>query len=158
MKKFFLAASLLTATFAFVACGGDEAKEATQKNDAQNQQIDSLKNIIAEQELAIVERDSLFAVINEVDNAFTQLESEYVALQQVNRKNPEASPRRLTDRVTGLQQAMAANKAKIQQLNGRITKLNNQNKDLQAYITRLEERCNEQEVQIKELVTELENS
>ena len=156
MKKIFLAASLLTAMFAFVACGGDNEEE--QQNNVQNKQIDSLKSVIAEQELAIAERDSLMVMLNEVDSTFAQLESEYVALQKVNHKNPEANTRRLTDRVNSLRDAMASNKAKIKQLNGRISNLDNQNKDLQAYITRLEERSAAQEAQIAELITELENN
>ena len=149
MKKIFLAASLLTAMFAFVACGGDNEEE--QQNNVQNKQIDSLKSVIAEQELAIAERDSLMVMLNEVDSTFAQLESEYVALQKVNHKNPEANTRRLTDRVNSLRDA-------IKQLNGRISNLDNQNKDLQAYITRLEERSAAQEAQIAELITELENN
>ena len=53
---------------------------------------------------------------------------------------------------------MAANKEKIAQLNSRIGSLGKKNTDLQAYITRLEERSAEQEKQISELLTELENN
>ncbi len=156
MKKIFLAVSLLAATFTFAACGGDNGNEGT--DNPQQRQIDSLNNIIAEQALAIDERDSLMSMLNEVDSTFAQLESEYVALQKIDRRNPEANRRRITDRMAALQETMASNKEKIRQLNGRINALNSQNADLQAYITRLEERSAAQEAQIAELLTELENS
>ena len=53
---------------------------------------------------------------------------------------------------------MADNKAKIAQLNSRVSSLNKKNNDLQAYITKLEERSAAQEAQIAELLTELENN
>ena len=156
MKKILFAASLLTTTFAFVACGGENSTDG--KDNPQQRQIDSLNNIIAEQACAIDERDSLMAMLNEVDSTFAQLESEYSALQKMDRKNPEANRRRITDRMAALQETMASNKEKIRQLNGRINALNNQNNDLQAYIARLEERSAAQEAQIAELLTELENN
>lgn len=156
MKKILFAASLLATTFAFVACGGENSTDG--KDNPQQRQIDSLNNIIAEQACAIDERDSLMAMLNEVDSTFAQLESEYAALQKMDRKNPEANRRRITDRMAALQETMASNKEKIRQLNGRINALNNQNNDLQAYIARLEERSAAQEAQIAELLTELENN
>lgn len=156
MKKILFAASLLATTFAFVACGGENSTDG--KDNPQQRQIDSLNNIIAEQACAIDERDSLMAMLNEVDSTFAQLESEYSALQKMDRKNPEANRRRITDRMAALQETMASNKEKIRQLNGRINALNNQNNDLQAYIARLEERSAAQEAQIAELLTELENN
>lgn len=156
MKKILFAASLLTTTFAFVACGSDATNDGI--DSPQQRQIDSLYGVIAEQSYAIDERDSLMAMLNEVDSTFAQLESEYTALQKMDRKNPEANRRRITDRMAALQETMASNKEKIRQLNGRIKTLNNQNNDLQAYIARLEERSAAQEAQIAELLTELENS
>ena len=156
MKKILFAASLLATTFAFVACGGENSTDG--KDNPQQRQIDSLNNIIAEQACAIDERDSLMAMLNEVDSTFAQLESEYAALQKMDRKNPEANRRRITDRMAALQETMASNKEKIRQLNGRINALNNQNNDLQAYIARLEERSAAQEAQIAELLTELEKN
>jgi uncharacterized coiled-coil protein SlyX len=151
MKKIFLTVSILVATFAFVACGGDGKSEA-------QKQIDSMRDIIAQQNIGLAERDSLMAMLNEVDSTFAQLEAEYAVMQEMSRKNPEANRRTITDRMAALQETMAANKEKIRQLSGRIKTLNGKNADLQAYITRLEERSAAQEAQIAELLTELENS
>ena len=151
MKKILLTVSVLFATVAFVACDGKAKEEAQQR-------IDSLNNIIAVQNVGIAERDSLMAMLNEVDSTFAQLEAEYSVMQEMSRKNPEANRRTITDRMTALQETMASNKEKIRQLNGRINSLNSKNSDLQAYITRLEERSAAQEAQIAELLTELENN
>jgi septal ring factor EnvC (AmiA/AmiB activator) len=151
MKKIFLTVSILVATFAFVACNGDAKSEA-------QKQIDSMRDIIAQQNIGLAERDSLMAMLNEVDSTFAQLEAEYAVMQEMSRKNPEANRRTITDRMAALQETMAANKEKIRQLNGRIKALNGKNNDLQAYITRLEERSAAQEAQIAELLTELENN
>jgi uncharacterized coiled-coil protein SlyX len=97
-------------------------------------------------------------MLNEIDSTFAQLEAEYAVMQEMSRKNPEANRRTITDRMAALQETMAANKEKIRQLNGRIKSLNGKNSDLQAYITRLEERSAAQEAQIAELLTELENN
>ena len=151
MKKILLAVSMLFVSVSFVACGGDGRSE-------EQKQIDSMRVIIEQQNIGLAERDSLMAMLNEVDSTFAQLEAEYAVMQEMSRKNPEANRRTITDRMAALQETMAANKEKIRQLSGRINSLNGKNADLQAYITRLEERSAAQEVQIAELLTELENN
>lgn len=64
----------------------------------------------------------------------------------------------ISDQMSSIESMMAANKEKIAQLNSRVSQLSRKNSDLQAYITRLEERSAAQEAQIAELLTELENN
>lgn len=151
MKKIFLAASLMATTFSFVACGNDS-----------DSTVDSLKKanaaLVTERNNVVAERDSVYAMLNAVDSTFNELESEYAAaMQEMNSKNPEVKQRKLSDRIAALQETLASNKEKIKQLNGRINNLSSKNKDLQAYIVRLEERSAAQEAQIVELTSQLEH-
>jgi uncharacterized coiled-coil protein SlyX len=151
MKKIFLAASLMATTFSFVACGNDS-----------DSTVDSLKKanaaLVTERNNVVAERDSVYAMLNAVDSTFDELESEYAAaMQEMNSKNPEVKQRKLSDRIAALQETLASNKEKIKQLNGRINNLSSKNKDLQAYIVRLEERSAAQEAQIVELTSQLEH-
>ena len=151
MKKIFLAAGLMATTFSFVACGNDS-----------DSTVDSLKKanaaLVTERNNVVAERDSVYAMLNAVDSTFNELESEYAAaMQEMNSKNPEVKQRKLSDRIAALQETLASNKEKIKQLNGRINNLSSKNKDLQAYIVRLEERSAAQEAQIVELTSQLEH-
>ena len=152
MKKILLAVSLLAVSFSFVACGGDKESDESQKT------IDSLKRENAVKDGLIAENDSLMSMLIEIDNSFAQLESEYVDLLKMDRKNPEASRQTIAERMAALQEAMAYNKEKINQLNGRIGTLNKQKKDLQDYVANLESRVILQEARIDSLRNELKIS
>ena len=89
------------------------------------------------------------------------INSKYSNVQEMRRNNTEGSydhKKEITDQMSAIESMMSANKQKIAQLNSRVSKLNSKNADLQAYITRLEERSAQQEAQIAELLTELENN
>ena len=79
----------------------------------------------------------------------------------MRRNNTEGTynhKKEIADQMSSIESIMADNKQKIAQLNSRVSSLGKKNADLQAYITKLEERSAAQETQIAELLTELENN
>jgi uncharacterized coiled-coil protein SlyX len=89
------------------------------------------------------------------------INSKYSNVQQMRRNDTEGSydhKKEISDQMSSIESIMAANKKKIAQLNTKVNELGRSNTDLQAYITRLEERSAAQEAQIAELLTELENN
>ncbi|MGX8713547.1 MAG: hypothetical protein ACSW8I_07690 [bacterium] len=151
MKKTVLVMGLLVAVVSMVACNKKELEQSKKS-------IDSLQAIVDSRDSEI---DGLFAMLNEIEDNLSMINSKYSNVQELRRNNTEGNydhKQEITDQMSSIESMMAANKAKIAQLNNRISSLSGQNDDLQAYITRLEERSAAQEAQIADLLTELENS
>lgn len=151
MKKIFLAFGLLAATMTIVACNQKEL-------DSSHKTIDSLQSIVDAKDSEI---DGLFSMLNEIEDNLSMINSKYSNVQQMRRNTTEGNydhKKEITDQMSSIESMMAANKQKIAQLNTRVSELGRKNSDLQAYITRLEERSAAQEAQIAELLTELENN
>ena len=151
MKKVFLAIGLFAATMTIVACNQKEL-------DASKKTIDSLQGIVDAKDSEI---DGLFSMLNEIEDNLSMINSKYSSVQQMRRNNVEGSydhKKEITDQMNSIESMMAANKKKLAQLSSRVSELGHNNTDLQAYITRLEERSAAQEAQIAELLTELENN
>lgn len=151
MKKVFLAIGLFAATMTIVACNQKEL-------DASKKTIDSLQGIVDAKDSEI---DGLFSMLNEIEDNLSMINSKYSSVQQMRRNNVEGSydhKKEITDQMNSIESMMAANKKKLAQLSNRVSELGHNNTDLQAYITRLEERSAAQEAQIAELLTELENN
>ena len=151
MKKIFLALGLMMFTVAFTACNQKEL-------DAQKATIDSLQGVVDGKDAEI---DDLFQMLNEIEGNLSMINSKYSSVQEMRRNNTEGTynhKKEIADQMSSIEGIMADNKAKIAQLNSRVSSLNKKNSDLQAYITKLEERSAAQEQQIAELLTELENN
>ncbi len=151
MKKIFLALGLMMFTVAFTACNQKEL-------DAQKATIDSLQGVVDSKDAEI---DDLFQMLNEIEGNLSMINSKYSSVQEMRRNNTEGTynhKKEIADQMSSIESIMADNKAKIAQLNSRVSSLNKKNADLQAYITKLEERSAAQEQQIAELLTELENN
>ena len=151
MKKIFLAVGLFAAMVSIVACNQKEL-------DSSRKAIDSLQGVVDAKDSEI---DGLFAMLNEIEDNLSMINSKYSNVQQMRRNSTEGSydhKKEISDQVSSIESMMAANKKKIAQLNSRVSELGRKNSDLQAYITRLEERSAAQEAQIAELLTELENN
>ena len=153
MKKIFLSLALLATTLSFVACNSSDAT------------IDSLQNVINAKDTEIQSKDadidSLFTMLNEIEDNLSMINSKYSNVQEMRRNNTEGSydrKKEIREQMSSIESMMADNKAKIAKLNNRVSTLGRKNTDLQAYITRLEERSAAQEAQIAELLTELENN
>jgi DNA repair exonuclease SbcCD ATPase subunit len=151
MKKIFLALGLMMFTVAFTACNQKEL-------DAQKATIDSLQGVVDGKDAEI---DDLFQMLNEIEGNLSMINSKYSSVQEMRRNNTEGTynhKKEIADQMSSIESIMADNKAKIAQLNSRVSSLSKKNNDLQAYITKLEERSAAQEQQIAELLTELENN
>lgn len=151
MKKILLALGLMTFMVALTACHQKEL-------EMQKATIDSLQGVVDTKDAEI---DDLFQMLNEIEGNLSMINSKYSSVQEMRRNNTEGNynhKQQIADQMSSIESLMADNKAKIAQLNSRVSSLNKKNADLQAYITRLEERSAAQEAQIAELLTELENN
>ena len=151
MKKILLAFGLMTFMVAFTACHQKEL-------EMQKATIDSLQEVVNAKDTEI---DDLFQMLNEIEGNLSMINSKYSSVQEMRRNDTEGNynhKQQIADQMSSIENLMADNKAKIAQLNSRVSSLNKKNADLQAYITRLEERSAAQEAQIAELLTELENN
>ena len=151
MKKIVLALSLMMVAVAFTACNQKEL-------DSQKATIDSLQGIVDAKDAEI---DDLFQMLNEIEGNLSMINSKYSSVQEMRRNNTEGTynhKKEIADQMSSIESIMADNKQKIAQLNSRVSSLGKKNADLQAYITKLEERSAAQETQIAELLTELENN
>ena len=151
MKKTLLALGLIAATASFVGCNQKELEQSKVT-------IDSLYGVINAKDGEI---DGLFSMLNEIEDNLSAINSKYSNVQQLRRNSTEGNydrKKEISEQMSSIESMMAANKEKIAQLNSRIGSLGKKNTDLQAYITRLEERSAEQEKQISDLLTELENN
>ena len=141
----------MTLTFAFTACNQKEL-------DAQKSTIDSLQGVVDSKDAEI---DDLFQMLNEIEGNLSMINSKYSSVQEMRRNNTEGSynhKKEIADQMSSIETILADNKAKIAQLNSRVSSLNKKNNELMSYITKLEERSAAQESQIAELLTELENN
>ena len=151
MKKILLALGLTAIVGGFTACNQKEI-------DAQKVTIDSLQAIVDTKDGEI---NDLFDMLNEIEDNLSAIGSKYSNVQQMRSSSLEGSTNRKTqiaDEMKSIENLMADNKQKIANLNAKVSSLSKKNADLQAYITRLEERSAAQEAQINELLTELENN
>lgn len=151
MKKILLALGLMTVVAGFSACNQKEL-------ESQKATIDSLNGVVESKDAEI---DDLFQMLNEIEGNLSMINSKYSSVQEMRRNNTEGNynhKQQIADQMNSIESLMADNKAKIAQLNSRVSSLNKKNTDLQAYITKLEERSAAQEAQIAELLTELENN
>lgn len=151
MKKILLALGLITMVGAFTACNQKEL-------ESQKATIDSLQGVVDSKDAEI---DDLFQMLNEIEGNLSMVSSKYSSVQEMRRNNTEGTynhKQQIADQMSTIENILADNKAKIAQLNSRVGSLGKKNAELQAYITKLEERSAAQEAQIAELLTELENN
>ena len=151
MKKILLALSLALVSVAFTACNQKEL-------DNSKATIDSLQGVVDAKDNEINE---LFDMLNDIEENLSAINAKYTSVQEMRRNNTEGSfnhKNEIASQMKSIESMVADNKQKIANLNAKVRSLSKQNTDLQAYITRLEERSQAQENQIAELLTELENN
>ena len=151
MKKTILALGLMTMSVVFSGCHQKEL-------DSRQMRIDSLQRIVDTKDMEI---DSLFTILNEIEDNLSMINSKYSTVQEMRRRTTEGSfnqKKEIAAQLSSIETMMADNKKKIAKLNERVNNLTGKNTDLEAYITRLEERAAQQEQQIANLMNELQNS
>ena len=151
MRKVVLTISLAVMALTVASCNQKEL-------DARQSKIDSLQSIVDSKDAEI---DGLFGMLNEIEDNLSMINSKYTSVQEMRRNTTEGTvnqKQQIAAQMTSIESMMADNKKKIAQLNSRINGLNKKNADLEAYITRLEERAQAQEQEINNLLVELENA
>jgi len=151
MKKIFLTLGLVLVTMNFTSCNQKEL-------DSRQYTIDSLQSIVDNKDAEI---DSLFVMLNEIEDNLSMINSKYSTVQEMRRNNVEGNvnqKKQIAEQMSAIETMMADNKKKIAQLNQRMGTLDKKAAEMEAFITRLEERAAQQEQQIAALTAELENS
>ena len=146
-----MAVGLMTLSVVF---GGCHQKEL----ETRQLRIDSLQRIVDTKDMEI---DSLFTMLNEIEDNLSMINSKYSTVQEMRRRTTEGNfnqKKEIAAQLSAIESMMADNKQKIAKLNERVNNLTGKNTDLEGYITRLEERAAQQEQQIANLMAELQNS
>ena len=137
---------------AFVACnqGLDEERAKSQKT------IDSLQAIVDGQEEEV---SSLFEVLNEIEDNLATVTSKFGNVEQLKRAQVEGRSDvklQINEQIAQISEMMTANQEKLNQLNGKVQASHKENVKLQEFVEKLQTRINEQETEIQNLLTELE--
>ena len=153
MKKVVTVLALALVAMAFAACNmnQEELYAAIKKND-------SLSMIIQNKNS---ELDSLFSTLNEIEENLMAVNSRYNAVQELRRANIEGQPNvksQITAQIKDIENLMAANRQKIASLQAKINTDSKESTRLQELVSHQEERIAQQESQIAQLLTELENN
>ena len=149
MKKTFLTLALALVALLFASCNQNELNELRQQNADLQEQV-ACKD---------AEIDSVFAALNSIEENLAQVSAQYGAVQEMRRDGEGNTNIRgkITEQISSIESLLADNKAKLANLNSRISSTSRKNKELQEFVTRLETRISEQESQIAALNEELEN-
>ena len=149
MKKTFLTLALALVALLFASCNQNELNELRQQNADLQEQVASKD----------AEIDSVFAALNSIEENLAQVSAQYGAVQEMRRDGEGNTNIRgkITEQISSIEPLLADNKAKLANLNSRISSTSRKNKELQEFVTRLETRISEQESQIAALNEELEN-
>ena len=138
MKRILLVSSIALAAFFCASCNNHQAEL-----DAAIKQNDSLSLIIQNKDS---ELDSLFSTLNQIEENLAAVEG------QPSVKNQIAA------QIKEIESLMAANKQKIANLQSKISADNKESTRLQELVSSQEKRIADQESQIAQLLTELENN
>jgi len=149
MKRSILTITVALVALLFTACNQNEMNELRQQNEALQQQVANKD----------AEIDSVFAALNDIEDNLAQVSAQYGVVQELRRDGEGNTNIRgkITEQISSIESLLADNKAKLANLNNRLGATNKKNKELQAFVAKLEERIAEQESQIAALNEELQN-
>lgn len=105
-----------------------------------------------------VEMESLFQELNEVDAALTEITTTYSGVSKAANATEEISQDRkanITSKIAEIKDILEHNKRRVASVSSRLKKTDNQNIQLQSFVSNLESRIKEQEEQIQSLNKEL---
>ncbi|MBP5759127.1 MAG: hypothetical protein J6W45_06960, partial [Bacteroidales bacterium] len=152
MKKTIILAGLLSCVaLVFTSCNsGEEEKLKAQKT------IDSLQAIVDNKNDEV---DALFEVLNEIEDNLASVSSKFGQVEELQRGQVEGRndvKLKINDQIQQISQMMTENKEKIAKLNQQIQSSHKENAKLQEFVEKLKTRIAEQETQIQDLVSQLE--
>ena len=105
------------------------------------------------------EVEMLFQQLNEIEESLSIVTSKYADVSKIKDKTGEVSVdtrTKITSQIQDINDLLAEQKQKINNLNAQLRKQKNSNKELTAFIEKLQTRISEQEEEIQLLTTELQ--
>lgn len=149
-KTYLLIASFLM--IAFTACNGKAEKERL----AEQALKDSIESALATRNAEV---EMLFQQLNEIEESLSVVTSKYADVSKIKDKTGEVNVdtrTKITSQIQDINDLLAENKQKINNLTAQLRNQKNENKELNAFIEKLQTRISEQEEEIQLLTTELQ--
>ncbi len=151
MKKTYLLVAALV-MIAFGACNSKAEKELLAQKVIQ----DSVESALAAKN---TEFEMLFQQLNEIEESLSVVTTKYADVSKIKDKTSEVNVdtrTKITSQIQDINDLLAENKQKIDNLTAQLRKQKNANKELNAFIEKLQQRISEQEEEIQLLTTELQ--
>jgi DNA repair exonuclease SbcCD ATPase subunit len=149
MKRRLLTLGLICAVV-LSACNGNLSKER------EKQLQDSFAAVMSNKD---AELETLFQQLNEIDAKLGEVTKTYTDLAQVANNSGEVGKDAVSsikNKIATINDILAADKEKLAAVNSRLARTQRQNKQLQTFVSNLEQRIKEQEEQIQTLTAELQ--
>ncbi len=135
---------------ALTACNSNALKEREKQLQDSFASVQSAKD---------AEMEALFQQLNEIDASLGEVAQTYSDVSQAANATGEVSKDAVSgikSKIATIKDIIAADKEKLAAVNASLAKNRRQNKQLQTFVTNLEERIKEQESQIQSLTAELQ--
>lgn len=152
MKRLVLTTAMLV-MFALTACTNKKMEDQLISQKAMN---DSIEAVLASKN---AEMEMLFQQLNEIEESLTMVTSKYADVSKLKDKTGEVNAdtrSRITAQIQDINEILNNNKQKVDNLNSQLKKSGKNNKELTAFIQKLQSRITEQEEEIQLLTTELQ--
>ncbi len=117
---------------------------------------DSIEAVLASKNAEV---ELLFQQLNEIEESLTSVTSKYADVSKLKNKTGEVNAdtrSRISAQIQDINEILNANKQKVDRINGQLRKSNQNNKELTAFVEKLQQRITEQEEEIQLLTTELQ--
>jgi glycine cleavage system regulatory protein len=151
MKKTYLLIASLVLIIAS-ACNSKAEKERLIEKEMR----DSIEAALSAKNAEV---EMLFQQLNEIEENLSVVTSKYADVSKIKDKTGEVSVdtrTKITSQIQDINDLLAEQKQKINNLNSQLRKQKNTNKELTAFIEKLQTRISEQEEEIQLLTTELQ--
>ncbi len=150
MKRTIIAISAIAL---LASCTNKKMEEELIKQKAQR---DSIESVLASRDAEV---EMLFQQLNEIEESLTTVTSKYADVSKLKNKTGEVNAdtrSKIAAQIQDINEILNANKQKVDQLNGQLRKTGKNNKELTAFVEKLQQRISEQEEEIQLLTTELQ--
>ncbi|MDL2315076.1 hypothetical protein LJC16_02325 [Bacteroidales bacterium OttesenSCG-928-C19] len=151
MKKTLLLIGFIGA-LVFSSCDPKKSKEYI----AAQQEIETLRTASLERE---TEMNSLFDTLNEIEENLSMVTSKFQTVEKLKKDDVENSvdtKSNIKNQISEINQILEDNKARLASLSSRLNASNKKQKELHAFVEKLEARIKEQDDQINLLLADLE--
>lgn len=153
MRKIFLSLGLIAMVLFSYSCG---KKELEQKLVNQKAVKDSVQAAL---DAKNTEVEGLFEQLNEIEDNLNTVTSKYSNVENIKNSSGEINQdkrSRITSQIQDINEILEQNKQKVSNISAQLKKSQANNKQLSAFIDKLQQRISEQEEEIQLLTTELQ--